>query len=101
MRPAPHHPIAKAAGSSSFRHSKKASKGVIFQVSTTREVPMNAFYEHHKDSIGFGYRCFDRILLNETSANEPLMTHRNTMDDIKTGLPASGNSMAETYLPFM
>ena len=25
---------------------------------------MNAFYEHHKDSIGFGYRCFDRILLN-------------------------------------
>lgn len=25
---------------------------------------MNAFYDHHKDSIGFGYRCFDRILLN-------------------------------------
>jgi hypothetical protein len=25
---------------------------------------MNAFYEHHKDSIQFGYRCFDRILLN-------------------------------------
>ena len=25
---------------------------------------MNAFYEHHKDSIRFGYRCFDRILLN-------------------------------------
>src|SRR5712671_6129560 len=37
---------------------------------------MNAFYEHHKDSIGFNYRravqavaerdvrCFDRILLN-------------------------------------
>jgi hypothetical protein len=25
---------------------------------------MNAFYEHHKDSIGFEYRCFDRILLN-------------------------------------
>ena len=25
---------------------------------------MNAFYEHHTDSIGFGYRCFDRILLN-------------------------------------
>ena len=24
---------------------------------------MNAFYEHHKDSIRFGYRCFDRILL--------------------------------------
>ena len=25
---------------------------------------MNAFYEHHKDSIRFGYRCFDGILLN-------------------------------------
>jgi hypothetical protein len=25
---------------------------------------MNAFYEHHKDSIRFGYRCLDRILLN-------------------------------------
>ena len=27
---------------------------------------MNAFYEHHKDSIRFQYRCFDRILLNAT-----------------------------------
>jgi len=25
---------------------------------------MNAFYEHHKDSIQFAYRCFDRLLLN-------------------------------------
>ena len=25
---------------------------------------MNAFYDHHKDSIQFGYRCFDRLLLN-------------------------------------
>jgi hypothetical protein len=25
---------------------------------------MNAFYQHHKASIRFGYRCFDRILLN-------------------------------------
>ena len=25
---------------------------------------MNAFYEHHQDSIRFRYRCFDRILLN-------------------------------------
>ena len=25
---------------------------------------MNAFVAHHKDSIQFGYRCFDRILLN-------------------------------------
>src|SRR5271166_2637968 len=26
--------------------------------------PMNCFYEHHKDSVRFHYRCFDRILLN-------------------------------------
>ncbi len=25
---------------------------------------MNAFYEHRQDNIRFGYRCFDRILLN-------------------------------------
>jgi hypothetical protein len=25
---------------------------------------MNTFYEHHKSSINFAYRCFDRILLN-------------------------------------
>ena len=25
---------------------------------------MNAFYEHHQDSIKFTYRCFDRLLLN-------------------------------------
>src|SRR5262245_54196511 len=28
------------------------------------EPAMNAFYEHHKDSIRIGYRGFDRILLN-------------------------------------
>ena len=25
---------------------------------------MNAVYEHHQDTIRFGYRCFDRMLLN-------------------------------------
>ena len=25
---------------------------------------MNAFTEHHKDSIKFSYGCFDRLLLN-------------------------------------
>ena len=25
---------------------------------------MNTFYEHHNDNIRFGYRCFDRLLLN-------------------------------------
>ena len=29
-----------------------------------REAAMNAFCEHHRDNIRFGYRCFDRILLN-------------------------------------
>jgi hypothetical protein len=27
---------------------------------------MNAFYQHHKDSINFHYRCFDRMLFNAT-----------------------------------
>jgi hypothetical protein len=27
---------------------------------------MNALYEYRKDSIRFGYRCFDRILLGGT-----------------------------------
>jgi hypothetical protein len=27
-------------------------------------VRLPTFYEHHKDNIKFGYRCFDRILLN-------------------------------------
>jgi len=31
---------------------------------TTQEWPMNAFREHHQNSIRFGYRCFDRLLLN-------------------------------------
>jgi hypothetical protein len=25
---------------------------------------MNAFYEHHRDTIRFGYQCFDRMLVN-------------------------------------
>jgi transposase len=28
---------------------------------------VNSFYEHHKDSIRFRSRCFDRILLNGLS----------------------------------
>jgi len=31
---------------------------------TTQECAMNAFVEHHKNSIQFGYRWFDRLLLN-------------------------------------
>jgi hypothetical protein len=31
---------------------------------TTQECAMNAFVEHHHNSIQFGYRCFDRLLLN-------------------------------------
>jgi hypothetical protein len=33
-------------------------------LTTQEESAMNGFYEHHQDSIRFGYRCFDRILLN-------------------------------------
>jgi hypothetical protein len=37
---------------------------IILVASDQRERAMNAFYEHHQESIRFGYRCFDRILLN-------------------------------------
>jgi hypothetical protein len=33
-------------------------------LATQEPTQMNAFHEHHKDSIRFGYRCFDRLLLN-------------------------------------
>jgi hypothetical protein len=33
-------------------------------LTTQEELAMNAFYEHHQNNIRFGYRCFDRILLN-------------------------------------
>src|ERR1035437_4050638 len=37
--------------------------------------------------------------MRETSANEPLRTHRNFSDDIETGeCPCPGKSMAETYV---
>ena len=38
--------------------------GLSFRGCEDLEDPMNTFYEHHQDSIRFGYRCFDRILLN-------------------------------------
>src|SRR6266568_9073502 len=65
MRFAPHQQVAKAAGGGSRRrHNREASTAVSSRYLTTQEVSMNAFFEHHKDSIEFGYRCFDRILLN-------------------------------------
>src|SRR6266851_4412004 len=36
----------------------------ILMSSEQQEPVMNSFYDHHKDSIRFNYRCFDRILLN-------------------------------------
>jgi hypothetical protein len=38
--------------------------GGMLRYLTTQEYVTNAFYEHHKNSIQFGYRCFDRLLLN-------------------------------------
>jgi len=40
--------------------------------------------------------------MRETSANEPLKTHRKGINGIKTGeLLCPGRSMADTYLPVM
>jgi hypothetical protein len=38
--------------------------GSILVTRTHRGLVMNSFYEHHKDSIRWQYRCFDRLLLN-------------------------------------
>ena len=46
------------------RGADEAFTGVCSRYLTTLEIPLNAFYEHHKDSIEFHYRCFDRLLLN-------------------------------------
>src|SRR2546427_4659532 len=47
---------------------KNARRGVrIYPFGLRRpegDISMNTFYEHHKNSIRFQYRCFDRILLN-------------------------------------
>jgi hypothetical protein len=45
---------------------------------TTREGAMNAFYGHHQGSIRFGYRCFDRILLNGVIQQGRLMTRNES-----------------------
>jgi hypothetical protein len=44
----------------SQRHSPRYVPGI----SPHRSKLVNTFCEHHKNSIKFGYRCFDRILLN-------------------------------------
>jgi len=31
---------------------------------------MNAFFQHHKDSIRFAYRCFDRKRLSNTPVRQ-------------------------------
>jgi hypothetical protein len=36
----------------------------MLSASDQGEPAMNTFYEHHRGSIRFGYRCFGRILLN-------------------------------------
>ena len=38
--------------------------GIILLTLGQRGALMNSFYEHHKGSIRWHYRCFDRILLN-------------------------------------
>jgi len=62
----PHQQVLKTPrGRAAIRHKREASTGVDFQVSLhAGEVPVNALFEHHKDNIRLGYRCFDRILLN-------------------------------------
>ena len=72
---------------------------------------MNAFYEHHKDSIRFGYRCFDRILLNGTAQQYGLASLRYDLSKLRAKglveklprsrryrLPAEGYSVCLIFL---
>src|SRR5258708_7835491 len=43
---------------------RKAFTAVSSWYVTTQEYAMNAFYEHHQNSIVMHYACFDRILLD-------------------------------------
>src|SRR6266702_508371 len=52
--------LLAASNSMSQRHSPRYVPGI----SPHRSKLVNTFCEHHKNSIKFGYRCFDRILLN-------------------------------------
>jgi hypothetical protein len=42
----------------------EVSRALCSRYLTPQDQAMNTFYEHHKNSIKFAYRCFDRILLN-------------------------------------
>src|SRR6516162_3817665 len=49
------------------RYAARCRRGIQrdkFLVSDHPEQAMNTFCDHHKNSINFAYRCFDRILLN-------------------------------------
>src|SRR5438093_9666610 len=48
-----------------YRTSPQKSTNVTMgKLRARRSHVMNAFVEHHAPSIQFGYRCFDRLLLN-------------------------------------
>src|SRR5262245_49682586 len=62
----PDQQVRKTLGGTAFlRHGDdQAFTALCSRYLTARRFAMNAFYGHHKDSIRFRYRCFDRRLLN-------------------------------------
>jgi hypothetical protein len=44
--------------------ARRGIHGDILLGAETWRMTMNTFYEHHQNSIRFGYHCFDRILIN-------------------------------------
>ena len=55
---------------------------------------MNAFYEHHKDNIRFGYRCFDRLLLNGLKPFQQPERVIGSSTSIGNCIPSAGMSCA-------
>ncbi len=61
----PYQQILKGPGGFRNGHRAAGVHGGMLLVSDYKEcTTMNAFVEHHNNSIQFGYRCFDRLLLN-------------------------------------
>ena len=46
-----------------WARARDTKSGILLTVISAGPL-MNSFYDHHKDSIRWQYRCFDRILLN-------------------------------------
>jgi hypothetical protein len=63
MRLRPYHEIAKTRCRGARSGYREEAFTAVCSRYPTLEEALNAFYEHHQDSISFHYRCFDRTVV--------------------------------------